>query len=96
MQSGRCSIEHRPPWPSLGAGLCGGLRLDRANNQLGIRRTRDEIERHAIALAVAVGPRGTDFELGAFLAAFLLDNRVNAMRRAVAVGFGRHDQFFRY
>ena len=65
-------------------GLCGGLRLDRANNQLGVGRTRDEIERHAIALAVAVGPRGTDFEPGAFLAAFLLDDRVNAMRRAVA------------
>ena len=39
---------------------------------------------------------GTDFEPGTLLAAFLLDDRVNAMRRAVAVGFGRHDQFFRY
>ena len=60
------------------------------DNQLGVGRTGDEIERHAIALAVAVGPRGTDFEPGAFLAAFLLDDRVNAMRRAVAVGFSRH------
>jgi hypothetical protein len=60
------------------------------DNQLGVGRTGDEIERHAIALAVAVGPRGTDFEPGAFLAVFLLDDRVNAMRRAVAVGFSRH------
>jgi hypothetical protein len=42
-----------------------------------------------------VGPRGTDFELSAFLAAPLLDDdRVNAMRRAVAVGFSRHGVVF--
>ena len=59
-----------------GDGLCGGLRLDRADHDFGGARERDEIELHAEALAVAVRPRGTDFEPGAFLVAFFLDDRV--------------------
>jgi len=43
-----------------------------------------------------VGPRGTDFEPGAFLSAFLIDDRVNAMRRAVVVCFNSHVLSFRY
>jgi hypothetical protein len=65
---------------SLSLGVCGGLRLDCAEDQLGVRRTRDEVEHHAVALTVAVRPRGTDFEPGSFLLAFLLDDRINAMR----------------
>ena len=79
-----------------GEGLCGGLRLDRADHDVGGARERDEIERHAVALAVAVPPCGTDFEPGAFLSAFLIDDRVNAMRRAVVVCFNSHVLSFRY
>jgi hypothetical protein len=52
----------------LGRSLGGdGLRLDRADNDFGGARERDEIELHTEALAVAVRPRGTDFEPGALL-----------------------------
>src|ERR1035437_4918355 len=57
----------------LVAGLRGRLRLDRADDQLGVGRARDDVEVHAVALAVAVGPRGADFEPGALHPAFLLD-----------------------
>ena len=48
------------PGQGLADSLVGGLRLNRANDQLGVGRTRDEIERHAVALdrhdAVLVTP----------------------------------------
>src|ERR1019366_5157219 len=40
---------------SLGAGLCGGLRLDRPDDQFCVGRARDEIELDAVAFAVVVG-----------------------------------------
>lgn len=84
---------HRaPPFLAdrLGDGLRGGPRFDRANDKFGIWRARDEVERYAVALAVAVLPRGTDFEPGAFFLAPLLNNRVNTVRRAVTACFGSH------
>ena len=61
ISKGPCSGTALPGW-SLGPGRCGRLRLDRADDQLGVGRARDDVELHAIALAVAVGPRGADFE----------------------------------
>src|SRR6185437_9712374 len=40
----------------LGGARSGRLRLDGADDQLDIRRARDEVELHAVALAVAVRP----------------------------------------
>jgi len=82
----------------LGGGLAGGRRrFKRPDNQLGIWRARDGVELQVVAFAVAVRPGGADFKPSTLRCAFLLDNdRVHSMRWAVGVGFGRHDQFFRY
>ena len=55
----------------LGGGLGGGrsdrLRLDRADDQLGVGRARGDVELDAVALAVAVEPGGADLKPGALL-----------------------------
>ena len=82
----------------LGGGLAGDRRrFERPDDQLGIGRAWDGVELQVVALAVAVRPGGADFKPSTLRCAFLLDDdRVHAMRRAVGVGFGRHDQIFRY